>query len=112
MFSLVSPIVLSLLALVGLIVAYEARRQRDRQAAYESLELLEHLRSEAAGDAAQLRAHIRRIGDELANRSVDPQTRRLAERCTALAEAEPDTESETLRYLLARRGIDVAGLDC
>lgn len=92
-------------------IAYEWRRRRDRRAAHESLELLEQLRSEAAGDAVQLRAHIGRIGDELAARAADPQTRRLAVRCTVLAESEPDAESEKLRRLLARRGIDIAGLE-
>ncbi|MEJ2686205.1 MAG: hypothetical protein P8124_03170 [Gammaproteobacteria bacterium] len=101
---------LSVLGLVGLIVAYEIRRRRDRQAAHQSMAWLEQLRSEAADDAAHLRAHIGRIGDELANRSVDPQTRRLAVHCAALAETKPDPESAKLRHLLAQRGIDVQGL--
>lgn len=110
-FSFVFPIVLSVLALLGLIVAYETRCRRHRQAAHQFLAWLEQLRSEAADDAAQLRAHISRIGDELANRSADPQTLRLAVLCAALAEAEPDTEGETLRHLLAWRGIDVPELE-
>lgn len=112
---MILPVPPTLLAVVGfsglLAIAYEWRRRCDRQAAHESLQLLEQLRSEAADDAAHLRAHIGRIGDELANRSVDPQTCRLAVRCAALAETKSDPEREKLRRLLARRGIDVAGLD-
>lgn len=93
--------VLPFVCLVAL--AYERRRKRDRRAAHESLDLLERLRSEAAGDAAQLRVHIARIGNELATRATDVHTRRLAEHCVALANAEQDPESESVRRLLAQR---------